>query len=87
MKNPTGWMLWISGLAINGVLALLWIVFGAAAAGNANASANAFVWWSILGVGAVVVTSMYFVSRERFKAAFGSTFLALPILVAILLLQ
>jgi len=87
MKSLSNWILWGFGLAFNGFLAFLWMVFGAAAAGNANAAPGGFIFWSLLGVGAVVVTSMYFFSRERFRTAFASTFLILPVLVIVLLLQ
>ncbi len=80
-----GWLAWLLGLAINGFVVFLWIVFGAAAAGNAQSSTQGFMWSSVLGTAIPVVGSMYFVSKEKFGGAFLTTFLIMPLVFGLAL--
>lgn len=76
-----GYLGWLLCLAGNGFILFLWVVFGAAAAGNAQSSANGFFSASWIGAGLAVVLSMYFVSKERFAAGSLCTFLTMPLVI------
>ena len=79
MGNFLGYLGWLICLAGNGFILFLWIVFGAAAAGNAGSSANGFFSAAWIGGGLAVILSMYFVSKEKFAAGALITFLTMPL--------
>jgi hypothetical protein len=83
-KSSTGWgvLSWLLCLAANGVLAMFWTVFGAAAAGNANASAHRFLVISIVAAALPLLGSTALAVLGRFSGAVGVTWLTVPALVA-----
>jgi len=81
MQKFAGYLFWLLGLAGNGFVLFLWVVFGAAAAGNSNSTTNAFFAAACIGTSIAVVLSMYFVSKERFNAGFLATFLIMPLVI------
>lgn len=80
------WIVWLGALAANGFVVFFWIVFGLAAAGNAVAKPDGFVWLTVLGVGLPLSISIYFVSRNRFWIATATTLGIFPSVLAIFLL-
>jgi hypothetical protein len=85
--GAAGWMLWLACVAGNGFLTFLWTVFGAAAAGNAQADATRFIWGSIIAASIALVASMWFISRHQLLLALVAVGCMLPLQVAWLLVQ
>jgi len=80
MGKFLGYLVWLLCLAGNGFILFLWVVFGAAAAGNAGSSTNGFFSAIWIGAGLAVALSMYFVSKEKFVAGALLTFLTMPLI-------
>jgi hypothetical protein len=85
--GAAGWMLWPACVAANGFLTFLWTVFGAAAAGNAQADATRFIWGVIITALIALVASVWFLSRRQLALALVASCCMLPLQVAWMLLQ
>lgn len=77
-----GFFTWLLALAANGLFAVFWSVFGAAAAGNANASAHRFIVISIVTAALPLIGSIALAIRGRFGGAVGVAWATVPALFA-----
>ncbi len=75
------WISWTIAFGANGFIVFLWLVFGLAAAGNAQSSARAFIWASVLGAGTPFLLSLYFISKDNFGVAIAWLFAMMPLII------
>jgi hypothetical protein len=85
--GAASWLVWLACVAANGFLTFLWTVFGAAAAGNAQADATRFVRGSIIMALLALAVSVWFMSRRRLAFALAASCCTLPLQVAWMLVQ
>jgi hypothetical protein len=89
MQRILVWIFWLVSVAANGMINFLWIVFGAAGAGNAGFShstyLNAFIATAVAGTMVPLIFSIHFLRRGRDFPAVVTPFAMWPMAAALFL--